>query len=410
MQKLVKHRDGNTWKEGETLKQKGFSEMPFIPNLNAIAEYNNAALQHVFEGKIRGDFLIDIKDEVMKTLGLNNLVKCYDLRWSDERMITGIGEAAEYDICKMIVGIHRAYSIFLSDNEIRRNERSRKYKQQLISETLEKIQLRAYGSVYFRKKLLLQGEEFLYYPLPYELFVILIKMNNILLEGTCSDCQQLYYGVIYNSISALSLLEDNLFGTAYPLCRGAIEMHFKLLILASQAEPCNWYEEFRMFEVAYSCRQAYPEKFHALFENRICQGSKAKADYLHFGWVDYVAGYHEVVKKSPYSVYGIIAFLKDKNKDKIVELECLEGFYKSCHAYTHGSIQTAKYPVLHYFEISIMLYYIVRSTYLLLCKEKKVSKMIDGYDIISMIDRDFDILLRQHQMRSTEKFESYYNA
>lgn len=110
--------------------------------------------------------------------------------------------------------------------------------------------------------------------------------------------------------------------------------------------------------------------------------------------------------KSPYSVQGIITFLKAKNVDRILELELLEDLYKSCHAYTHGSIQTAKYPLLHYFEISIMLYYVVRGTFLLICREKGVETLIDGNDVISMIDRDFEVLYEQYEMRSTERFES----
>ncbi len=35
--------------------------------------------------------------------------------------------------------------------------------------------------------------------------------------------------------------------------------------------------------------------------------------------------------------------------------------------------------------------------------------MIDGQDIISMIDRDFDILYDQYLNRSTENFDRYYN-
>lgn len=86
-----------------------------------------------------------------------------------------------------------------------------------------------------------------------------------------------------------------------------------------------------------------------------------------------------------------------------------ENFYKSCHAYTHGSIQLSRYPVLHYFEISIMLYLIIRETFLLLCKEKEVEPMIDGQDIISMLDRDFEILYDQYLKRSTDNFNRYYN-
>lgn len=155
--------------------------------------------------------------------------------------------------------------------------------------------MRLYGSAFFRKKTLLQGEEFLYYPLPYELFVMTTKMSQMLMEDQISNCQQLYYGVIYNSISALSLLEDNLLGAAYPLCRGAMEMYFKLLILVSRPKLYNQYEKFRMYEVGFSCRQTYMEEFNALFEKRICQTTKAKGDYLHFGWVDHIERYHKLV-------------------------------------------------------------------------------------------------------------------
>ncbi|MDE5598383.1 MAG: hypothetical protein K2J04_11175 [Lachnospiraceae bacterium] len=336
-------------------------------------------------------------------------MKYYDFRWSDERMITGIGEAAEYDICRMIVGIHRAYSIFLSYDEIRKNERSRRYKQLLVSETIEKIKLRFYGSVYFRKNMLFHGEEFLYYPLPYELFVLSTKMGQMLMDGHTVCCGQLYYGVIYNGYSALSLLEGNLFGTAYPLCRGAIEMYLKLLLLNTQTKFYDWYEKFRMFEVEYSCSQTYPEGFNALFEKRVRQDLKARADYLHFGWVDFIDGYHKAVKKFPYSIYGIITYFKDKNKTRILELEQLGDFYKSCHAYTHGSIQTAIYPLLHYFEISIMLYHVIRGTFLLMCREKGVEALVDGNDVISMIDRDFEVLHEQYKIQSTEMFERAKN-
>ena len=109
-----------------------------------------------------------------------------------------------------------------------------------------------------------------------------------------------------------------------------------------------------------------------------------------------------------YSIYGIITFLKEKNEDRILALGRLESFYKSCHAYTHGSIQTAKYPVLHYFEISIMLYYVIRDTFLLICGEKGAEALVNGEDIISMIDRDFEVLYGQYEIRSTDLFERYY--
>ena len=99
---------------------------PFKIDPKAIEERHNNILRRLFEGKIKGYFLIKIKDQVIRELGVENLIKYYDFLWSSEKVMTGVGESAEYDICRMIVGIHRAHTIFLSDAQIRENEKKRK--------------------------------------------------------------------------------------------------------------------------------------------------------------------------------------------------------------------------------------------------------------------------------------------
>lgn len=385
-----------------------FMGLPNIFDGKDIVKNNNKLLKQLFKGKIRGNFLINIKNRVLEQLGIEGFLKYYDIRWSNKSMITGISEAPEYDICRMIVGIHRAYSIFLSDDEIRKNEENGNYQQKVISETIEKIRLRPFGSIFFKKSSLFPGEEFLYYPLPYELFSMSVKISKALYDDEKIYNWQLYYGMIQNSFSALNLMEDNLFGGAYSLCRGAIELYLKFLVLSSQKKSYEWYEKFRIFEIEQSCSRTYPEAFNSLFQERMQYNSKKKADYLHYGWVDFVEDYHDIVKKSPYSVYGMIAFLRCRGEGGNWELEQLERFYQSCHAYTHGSIQNARYPVLHYFEISMMLYHIIRGTFLKLYEEKHLEPIIEKMDIISMIDRDFKIMHEQYKIRSTEKFENYY--
>lgn len=399
-------------KRDDSMKNQDFTALPIMDPqamMKNVAEQNNIALKQIFDGRIRKNFLIQIKKQVLKELGFANLIKYYDFRFSNVEIVTGAGETPEYDICRMIVGIHRAYSIFLSRQEIRENEKSSEYRNQLVSETIEKIRLRSYGSSFFRRKTVFAGEEFLYYPLPYELFAIAIKMSVLLDDNYEIKHWQFYYGILHNGLSALSLMEDNLLGGAYPLCRGMIEIYTKFLLLSRPEAFYADYEKFRMYEVEQSCcSQKYPEEFYILFKTRRFQGAKSKADYLHFGWVDSIDEYHSIVKKNPYSVYGIITYLKNKDEDKILELERMEYFYKACHAYTHGSVQMAVYPLLHYFEISIMLYYIIRGTFLLLCQELGIASSIDGNDVISMIDRDFNILYEQYKRRSTENFEEYY--
>lgn len=391
------------------MHNQNFTPIPYVPNFKTIAKQNDKALKQLFKGRIKGNFLITIKKQVLQELGLENLLNYYDFHWSNERMITGIDEAAEYDICRMIVGIHRSHSIFLSDDERKANENNKNYQQQLISETIEKIKLRFLGSIYFRRKILFQGEEFLYYPLPYELFAISVKISQMLEENIYINCYQLYYGIVQNGLSALSLMEDNLFGGAYSLCRGTIELYIKLLILRSHTEILSKeYERFRQFEIEHSCKHTYPNDFCTLFKNRIFQKTKNMANYLHFGWVDVIDQYHDIAVKSPYSIYGLISYITEWNKDRKTELEQLKTFYKSCHAYTHGSIQMSKYPLLHYFEISIMLYYIIRGTFLLICEQKCKKPVINEMNIISMIDRDSEVICRQYKIRSTKRFDTYY--
>ncbi len=55
-----------------------------------------------------------------------------------------------------------------------------------------------------------------------------------------------------------------------------------------------------------------------------------------------------------------------------------------------------------------MLYYVIRDTFLLICGEKGVEALVNGDDIISMIDRDFAVLYGQYEIRSTDLFERYY--
>lgn len=126
---------------------------PINPNTfnpKVINEETNKTLKQLFKGKINGSFLIKIKSSVIIKLS-TQLLEYYNFRFDSERIVTGHDETPEYDICRMIVGIHRHHSIFLSKEEIRNNEKSELYQKQIVKETIEKIKLRQYGSAFFRK-------------------------------------------------------------------------------------------------------------------------------------------------------------------------------------------------------------------------------------------------------------------
>lgn len=79
-----------------------------------------------------------------------------------------------------------------------------------------------------------------------------------------------------------------------------------------------------------------------------------------------------------------------------------------CHGYTHGSTIHVKYPLLQYFEISMMLYYVIRNIFSEICNMDKIGGSNDNTNIIEILDRDFNILEEQYRIRSTEKFDLYY--
>lgn len=374
-----------------------------------IQKSKDDGFRELFKDKIRGSFLTSIKKQVFNTMGME-IFQYYDFRWSNESILTGKDDLPEYDVCRFIVGLHQAHSIFLSPDEIRKNERATGYREHLAEEVVEKMKLHRYGSFFFRKRAMIQGREFLYYPVPYELFVLCTRTYELLTSNSKIKqdvCWLLYYDIITKGLAALSLVEDNFFGSAYPLCRGVLEIYFRLLVLDKNLNAAQHYKMFMEFEIEQSCcSQKYPKEFMDLFEKRRKHEMNSKVAYLHYGWVDWVDGYHDAVKQMPYSMNGMIAYLKcnapSKKRDELSELEY---FYKMCHGYTHGSVQGAIYPELHYFEISIMLYYAIRNTFVMLCHKHNEKNAINGVDVIAITDRDIVDLLEQYEKRSTEKFE-----
>lgn len=383
---------------------------PINPNTfnpKVINEETNKTLKQLFKGKINGSFLIKIKSSVIIKLS-TQLLEYYNFRFDSERIVTGHDETPEYDICRMIVGIHRHHSIFLSKEEIRDNEKSELYQKQIVKETIEKIKLRQYGSAFFRKKQLIIGDEFLYFPVPYDLFAMCMK--SVLLLNNSSNRLAVNYGdIVSTALSALTLMENNFLSNAYPLCRGMIELYIKTLILQKHPETIKAYDEFSNFEIEQSCcSQKYPKKFNELYEKRKNQSSKSKVDYLHYGWLDSIVAYNSTENNS-YSIYGIFDYLmRESNDTQSDSLNEIKRLYKMCHGYTHGSTIHVKYPLLQYFEISMMIYYVVRNVFTEICNISNIDISDNEPNLAEIVDRDFAILKEQYHIRSTENFDLYY--
>lgn len=389
--------------------------MNHLSNLNvdpmkfakSISDENNKTIKELFKDKIKGSFLIKIKSEVLNKMALD-LFNYYPFQFDNKKILTGTDETPEYDICRIIVGVHRHHSIFLSEQEIRENQRNAAYQEQLVNEVIEKIRLRHFGSVFFRRKQLLLGDEFLYFPVPYELFVMCMRSICLISENVSSFFIE-YGDILKNALSSLTLMENNFLSNAYPLCRGMIEQYLKVLILKKHPENYKDYELFCNFEIEQSCcSQKYPDEFIELFDKRILSSSKSKVDYLHYGWLDNIESY-DTKSTNRYSIYGIMDYLMAEADDEQYSiLNHIKSLYKMCHGYTHGSTVHVRYPLLQYFEISVMLYYVITTVFNDIYYTLNIDFVPEDKILIENLERDFSILHEQYKKRSTENFDLYY--
>lgn len=373
----------------------------------AVCENNDKTFRDLFKGKINGSFLIKIKGEVLRELRAD-FPKYFPMLFDNANIMAGTVDAAEYDICRMIVGVHRHYSIFLSDEEIRNNQRDKKYQDRIVNEVVEKIRFRQYGSVFFRRKQLLSGDEFLYFPVPYELFVMCMRSLYIMNRNKAPIF--FYYGDLLGfALSALTLLENNFLSSAYPLCRSMIELYLKILMLQKHPDASVCYRKFCDFEIEQSCcSQKYPDEFIAIYNNRKFPSAKSKSNYIHFGWLDCIEGYN-TKKSNRYSIYGILEYLMDcdEQKDGLTHIKTL---YKMCHGYVHGSTIHVKYPLLQYFEISCMIYYVIKPVFIDIYEKIPAPMSNEDKSLLNALERDFRKLDEQYKRRSTENFKLYYKS
>lgn len=373
----------------------------------AICENNDKTFRELFKEKINGSFLIKLKSKIISQLGVN-LFTYYPVQLNNSKIMTGTDEAPEYDICRMIVGVHCHHSIFLTEEEIRNNQKSAEYQEQIVNEVIEKIQLRPFGSMFFRRTQLFSGDEFLYFPVPYELFAMCMKSLSLMVGK--AKPQFIYYtDLVGLALSSLTLMENNFLSNAYPLCRSMIELYLKTLILHRHPEALNDYELFCSFEIEQSCcSQVYPPEFIALYNARKHEGLKNKANYLHYGWLDSIDDYG-TKSANRYSIYGVLDYLK-KDHPPISDFATIEKLYKMCHGYTHGSTVHVRYPLLQYFEISIMIYYVIKFIFSNIHLILETEMPDEDKFLLDILNRDMKMLEGQYANRSTLNFDLYYKS
>lgn len=377
--------------------------------INQFRKESRETLKGIFGNKIKQSFLISILEKVGNHV-YRDVNKYFNFTITNKRIVMGDGSSIDYDICRTIVGIHRSNTIFMPDYDRAQLERNSQYREQLVQQVLIHLKLRPYSAEFFRKKQIKTGDEFLYFPLLYKLFAISTKSLEVLMnncEGT--GIYRFYVNIMDKSIAALSLIEDNFLDNAYPICRLIIELYIKLLVIELHPELLSEHEMFSSCDLNKTCCGIkYPEEFENKYLNRKNKKEKSRIDFLHYGWIDNLSDYHEIVTKNPYSINGLIEYIKIKIGNEI-NFDNLKRFYRMCHSYTHGNVGISKYSLLHYLELSLILGHIIPHVYELLLCHLNIDSKISDIDILSIAIDDYRTVFDQYQKRSTENFNLYYN-
>lgn len=375
----------------------------------AMRKEKEQALRKYFGNKIKQNFLIEMLHKVMDSFG-SNIFAYYNSNVNAESIVTGEVDMVDYEICRMIVGLHRSNTIFMDDSDRVSLEKDDKYKAKLVESIIEEIKLRRKSAVFFRRRQLMLGDELIFFPVPYRLFVMTIKSLELINENSNGQRMSYFYFMIFNkALATLSLIEDNFLDNGYPICRLIIELYVKLHIvelIPGLLEEHDLYVDYDRLKTC--CGQEYPEEFETKFINRKNQRERSKIAFLHYGWVDSIDDYHKIVTRNPYSIDGLISYLKVKVPTQEIALDKLQFFHKMCHSYTHGNVGYSKYALLHYFELCIILGTTIPRVYELLCMHLKIDKKIDGLDIEESFCYYFEKMIQQYNKRSTENFDAYY--
>lgn len=366
----------------------------------------NKKLKSLFSGQITLNFMLEIMYKMIT--GFPDLDNYIQNPNDEATIISGRTENLFYVLCELIVGVHRSKTIFYSDEERAKLENDLNYRSELIEDVYKEIKLRPCISSLLRYPQLIMGDKFLLFPVPYYLSILSVRFLSL-----CSQSKEMptiYTNIANKSLAVLSLLQDNFVDCTYAACRTIIEDYFRATIFHNCQGAIKEYFNLSFFELKQSLGYPLNQEFYEKFDNRLNKNSKNRLDYLHYGWVDAIPHYHDVVKSYPYSFSGIKEYIiKESANDEFrSEFEILDYYHNMCHGYIHGSVGNSRYPLLHYFEISSILVLTTLKAYYALCKELSVDPSINETDLLVEIKKHYAFLKEAESKKSTENFDKYY--
>ena len=366
----------------------------------------NKALKGIFSGQITLNFMLETMYLMLvRYPDLGNYIHCSN---DMQEILSGRIQNLFYILCQHIIGVHRSKIIFLSNEDRTKLENDSDYKNELMSDVYKMIKLRHTIDPLIRDLPFIKGDKFLLFPVPY--YIAVLETRFLSLSNKSKEMPVIYTNIANKSLAILSLLQDNFADCSYSTCRIIIEEYLRGNVFRNCPSAINEYYKFAEYELKKSIGYPFDDEFINKFKNRINKKEKNKINFLHYGWVDVIPHYHEVIKTRPYSFASLKRFVIHKFSDheSAPEFDLLYYYHDMCNGYAHGSINNCKYPILHYFEISSILVSVTVNAYYAVCKELNESTDIEGIDIIKEINKHYAVLKDAEAKKSTENFERYY--
>ena len=367
------------------------------------------ALAKIFSNRVKESFLREMRHKVYQYHP--DFLMLFDIRFDMIQNAMGTQDNQwDYEVLRNIVGIHRFNTIGKTVSERTSMEKSDSYKKELADAVYEHLKLRNYASPYLRKRQFVEGDEFIYFPVPYKLFVVCMKGLQILNDFK-DPYREFYVNIFNKSLAALALIEDNLLDSAYPICRGVIELYIKLLSLVDYPDALEMHNNLVRLEYIKTAQNGEnPPEFEELFKNRKNKSQTNQIDYLHYGWVDKIKYFHQIEKNKPYSFNALFDFLKESAPEESKGyFEFLPILYNRCHGFAHGNLGNSGIPLVHYMDLTMILYMVLDHTFRMLCTESKNDHLVNGIDVVELLERDAEKMIHQYNRKSDEMFKTFYN-
>ncbi len=368
-------------------------------SIKSFNDNENKALKKLFSGKIKQNFLIEMKEMIMhKPDFFPLMMEAYDyMNLSAESLLIG-KENSSLDVCKFITMIHFFNTLILDDQKRALLHDDKEYKEQLCNQVMDAIRIRKVALINNSKDSL-EG----YYPLTYAIYALnnfmLIKFDEMMQKKIVPIGKngvfksQMHLKMLNKVKSILLMVDNNLTEEAFNPLRSLVELFMIYFALYNADKAAvDEYSKHIKLQFEYQDTKIMPEYITNKVKELNKQGCNVtKTDYLNFGWLDSILEYGYIDKSErKYKIKDVAELLDmmyQKEHSRIGST--LYGYYRECSPMSHGfngflDRYTAKQNVLE--KVSYILSYLAYDFE----HQYKLNFKVNNIDLLKYLEKTYD--------------------